>query len=540
MNCPENLTLARYADNALAAEAADALADHLTGCPDCRSALARLRAENDAIGRALKTADAAGVIPAFIPRPSIGPVASWIGWFALAAWIVNLAWSTVAGAFVLPGWLDWVVPDVGRLGLETLLGLTARAVSDGGETLDLLLTGARNLAALGVCIGAIWLLLGRSAAERRSLCLVAAVMLTGLAMAPESQAFELKHDDDRVTIEASETIDDTLIVSADRILIEGAVTGDLIAVGEEITVRGPVGGTLVAFGESVTIETEVGGNVITAGETVDLNGATLGGNLYGAGETLTLRDSSRVAGNGAIGAETVTLNGPIGRDVWLGSKSATLTSEVLGDLRAYAEKVELADGAKVGGDLHVKVANNDSLVVADGAEISGSTTVETWPEPENPYLTFQYYLGIVLKIAAALIAGLVLFHLFPSLGNLAIDDGMQALVTAGIGAVALVATPVLALVVSLTLVGAPLGITVFLLYLVALYLAGIVTANQIGRLLPASGEGNRTLSLLAGLGVVFVLINLPVIGGVFRLLAIIVGMGVLTLWLRDRWLARAA
>ena len=96
------------------------------------------------------------------------------------------------------------------------------------------------------------------------------------------------------------------------------------------------------------------------------------------------------------------------------------------------------------------------------------------------------------------------------------------------------------LVAVFTLVGAPLGIIAFLLYLMALYLAGILTANQIGRLLPGGSDGGRMLPLLAGLGVVFVLVNLPVVGGVFRLVAVIIGLGLLLLWIRDRWQARSA
>ncbi|MGE3465040.1 MAG: hypothetical protein AB7I04_24310, partial [Pseudomonadales bacterium] len=472
-------------------------------------------------------------------RPSIGPVASWNGWLALAAWGVNLAWTTVAGAFALPGWLDWIVPDVGQIGVQTLLGLTASVIGNGGETLDGILVALRNLAVLVVCAGAAWLLLGR-VVQRRSLCLASALMLTGLIAAPDIQAFELRHDDDRVTLTASETVDDTLITSADRILIEGTVTGDLIAVGEEITIRGPVGGTLLAFGEKVTIESEIGGNVVTAAETVLLDGASIRGNLYGAGEAVTVRENSRIGGNAAMGAEQASMLGVVERDVWLGAENATVSGSVSGDLRAYAAKVALTDGASVGGDLFAKVASEDDLTVAAGAEVNGATAVETWPEPENPYLTIEYYLGIVLRLAAALLAGFVLFHLFPSLAETRIDDGMQALATAGIGAVVLVATPILALVAVFTLVGAPLGIIAFLLYLMALYLAGILTANQIGRLLPGGSDGGRMLPLLAGLGVVFVLVNLPVVGGVFRLVAVIVGLGLLLLWIRDRWQTRSA
>ena len=76
-----------------------------------------------------------------------------------------------------------------------------------------------------------------------SLCVLGAVCGTLTVPAPVS-ALEIRRDDSVVTIPASETIDDTLVVAAETVIIEGNVTGDVIAVGATIDVSGAVGGNL--------------------------------------------------------------------------------------------------------------------------------------------------------------------------------------------------------------------------------------------------------------------------------------------------------
>ena len=108
------------------------------------------------------------------------------------------------------------------------------------------------------------------------------------------------------------------------------------------------------------------------------------------------------------------------------------------------------------------------------------------------------------------------------------------------GVVALFAVPALALVTIVTLIGAPLGIIALLAWVAALYAAGIVTGALLGRRLLNGDEPRDVLRLLVGLAIVFVLINLPFVGGIMRLLVILLGLGVIAQWLRGLWLGRPA
>jgi len=107
----------------------------------------------------------------------------------------------------------------------------------------------------------------------------------------------------------------------------------------------------------------------------------------------------------------------------------------------------------------------------------------------------------------------------------------------GIGFLVLVATPIAALIVAITLIGLPLALISVALWLIAIYLAKIFVAAWIGEGLVHSGTQVRSLALplLVGLVIVFVAINLPYIGGILHFLVILLGLGMVFLRARAAW-----
>ncbi|MEZ5552283.1 MAG: zf-HC2 domain-containing protein [Pseudomonadales bacterium] len=548
MNCPTELIRFRYADGACSEDEAAELEQHLAGCAACSASVEALATERQVLRSALQTMDAPQTIPAFSPRPRVSPALAGVGWAALLAWVVNVAWETLSASRLLPDWLSWLTPDSGELGFDLTIGLLLTLLlqfaNGDSSALDSVITAARNivLGAIGLA-GICWFLVRRKGQPAATLCLQLCLLAGFLTAAVPGHAFVIRGHDDRVTVPAGETIDDTLLVHADNILIEGTVTGDLIAFGERVTVRGVVGGNLLVGGEELDIEGQVSGSVISFGEKVTIRSTSLGGNLFGAGETLTLHSGARVAGNAFMAGREVDVQGVIERDLLAGTEHLDLLGSVDGNLSIYARSADLADSARVGGDLTGKLERLESLVLADGALVAGTTRIDVWPEEPSRYLNLDYYLGQTVLFLATLASGLVLFALFPALRSLRIQSGAELLIAAGFGAVTLIATPVLAVVAVVTLIGAPLGIATFLLWLMCLYAAIIVVASFIGNLLlagrgPATDNQARVLPLLMGLVIVFVLINLPFLGGPLRLLTIVVGLGLIVqqgfVWWRAR------
>lgn len=538
MTCPSTLTCSMYADHALPrAEAAEVRA-HVAECGTCRERIAGLAGERQAIHRALMTSQASGPVPALLAPPTIPTLAVWLGWAALAGWAATVGWATLTENTV-PGWLEWLAPDVMGASIQILMAGVLHLVLGGPGPVEGMLDAVSMPLAAVMMILTAWLLIRWRPGPAAPTCLTLCLAVALLAVAPASHAFEVRRDDVRVHITAGETIDDTLVVMSEAVLIEGTVTGDLVVMGEQVSIPGEIGGTVVAMGNTVAVEGPVGGNVLVMGETVSLRGATVAGNLYGMGRSVSVDAGSRVEGNSAMMGEEPQVHGFVGRDLLAMGKRVSVLGRIGGDLSTYGESLSLGPAARIDGDLTATVDDPDASPVPDGVVGGVSHVTAEAPEPSR-YTTWHFYVGEVLQLAAAFVCGLVLFHFFPGLARGRLDSGSEVLITAAIGALGLIALPALALACILTLIGAPIGLLGLLVWIVGLYLAGIVVAAFIGRRLGEGSDLAPALSLLIGLGIVYVLVNVPYLGGLVRLVVLLLGLGMIGQWLRGRWGSRAA
>ena len=117
----------------------------------------------------------------------------------------------------------------------------------------------------------------------------------------------------------------------------------------------------------------------------------------------------------------------------------------------------------------------------------------------------------------------------PILHEVTLRSGVDGLKTGGIGLGALVSVPVIMAIFAITLVGIPIAILGFLARGVALYLAIIIVASVVGRILLSSTERGESvpLTLLAGLVVAVIAMNIPGIGSVLGFVFTIVGLGLI-------------
>jgi hypothetical protein len=152
----------------------------------------------------------------------------------------------------------------------------------------------------------------------------------------------------------------------------------------------------------------------------------------------------------------------------------------------------------------------------------------------------SFYVWQIIWLAAAFVTGLVLFWMFPALSRSTFANTQELLVSAGVGFVALIALPILAVIAAVTLVGLPIGLIALAGWAVGVYVAKIVVAAFLGQSLLGQGSGpaaSTALVLLAGLVPIFIATNLPYIGGVINFLLVLVGLGAIAIgaYRMPRW-----
>jgi hypothetical protein len=103
--------------------------------------------------------------------------------------------------------------------------------------------------------------------------------------------------------------------------------------------------------------------------------------------------------------------------------------------------------------------------------------------------------------------------------------------TSGLGVLFLLATPVAALLVCITIVGIPIGIAALLLYVIAIYSSQVFVGTWLGeRILGAAVGFGPTLGRLAlGLGIIRILRLIPYLGALVAAVVIVWGLGALVL-----------
>jgi hypothetical protein len=103
----------------------------------------------------------------------------------------------------------------------------------------------------------------------------------------------------------------------------------------------------------------------------------------------------------------------------------------------------------------------------------------------------------------------------------------------GIGVLCLIALPVAAILVCVTIVGIPVGITALFLYVIALYSTQVFVGAWLGERILGAGVGfSPALGRLAlGLGIIRLLRVIPYLGALVAAIVIVWGLGALVLTL---------
>jgi hypothetical protein len=198
---------------------------------------------------------------------------------------------------------------------------------------------------------------------------------------------------------------------------------------------------------------------------------------------------------------------------------------VEGDVTAVGEKIILGENAAINGNLDYKVKKEASLAVEQvkGTITEGKVSVKM---PTSFSKTgFKIFGGIGLFLI-----GLLFIFAMPS-----VTDKL----TAGIkesfwkallyGFLFLILVPIGCVLLLITLIGIPLVPIVILIYILALMVAPLFPAIYVGKMFFDKPDKNKLLVLLIGVALYVVLISIPVLGWLVKLVAVLLGLGVMTL-----------
>jgi hypothetical protein len=533
--CPSPLKRSMYADGELPAADASALEAHLDSCAACRSRIGALRAERAALRALLADAEPADLAVPRFERPLGARGLALLGLGALAAGTFAASvWNALADA--VPSELHWLSPlDPGAL-LSFFFSLVLFVANEGFA----MLTSTVELAALAVLVALLAYAGAAFLKPRAGAAVLLSVLLIAAALPLRSHAFELRQSQGATSVPAGETVDDTLLAAGETVSIDGDVNGDLIAFARVVTIRGHIAGDVITAGETVEIQGGVGGSVYAAGRGVTVKQVRVGRNLYTAGRDVAVEAGVEITGNAAAAGDSVNVDGKVGADLLTAGNALVVRGEITRNVNAFGQTITLLPPASVGGNLVAHVRAADNLQIAPGATVRGNVDKQISTAPPgarvSKYLMTSFYTWQIVRLAAAFLVGLLLLWVFAGLRAAPLADAAAGVKAGVFGLVAAIALPVAALIACITVIGIPLGILTLILWALGLYCAKIVVAQLIGRTLFASAHGvpHYAATLLAGLVVVFIAVNLPWIGWLISLAVTLLGLGMIVTYVSER------
>lgn len=273
------------------------------------------------------------------------------------------------------------------------------------------------------------------------------------------------------TVEVVGKVESDVYAVGGTVVISGEVQGDVLVLGGRVRITGPVVGSVRVLGGEVELTSSVGRNVsVAAGKVLLAPGSYVFGHVSLAAGEIDLRGAvegevKAVAGQALLGG---TVRGPV--ELWLdrGGSLRVLESAVLGSSVRYhsAGSAQIASGAKL-----AQPAQHLPLVVRSH---------ESWRGRWFGELAWLFGLAVL---------AMVITYLIPKkLQEVAEEALTKPWPSLGWGAIWLIAVPIIAFLLLLTIIGIPLAVVLVALYIIGLFSAQVAAGAAIGwyaRSLPA-------------------------------------------------------
>lgn len=372
-----------------------------------------------------------------------------------------------------------------------------------------------------------------------------AIIIFGLAimlMPLTVSAYAIKKGDS-VYVPKEETIAGNLYAVGANITVEGKVTGDVICAGQSISISGQVAGDVICAGQSININGQIGGNLRLAGNSINFSGQTArNAMLFGA--TIVTAASSTIGWDLLALGNTFELRGDIGRDLYGSLGKANIAGQIgkninlnFGAKNNYTNPLVISGTANVKGD--VKYTALKDAVIENGTVIKGKVThnLPIIIAKKSNFINIGWWWGKLIAVFSTLVIGLVLISFWRE-PIIKITDLMlnKTRASFGWGILVLLLTPIIAIILLITIIGIPLSLILVMLWLIALYLSKILVGILVGRSLLnhfwAKQKDSLILGMVIGIVAVHLIFALPFIGWIMALLAMLWGLGGIMLVLK--------
>ncbi len=357
--------------------------------------------------------------------------------------------------------------------------------------------------------------------------------------------------------------DDVFLAGTRKIKFDSKVNGDLFSISSEMVQTDTVTGNFMPV--SITMQNL--GPILGSYRAVAWNlscNADVGRNLLILAHDVTIGPTSHIGRNADIAAVNVVFQGDIQGDLQVKARSAMISGRVGGNLYFGGDSLTINPNTIIVGDINY--SSPIRATIAPGSSITGKINwqqteptkqkqgkgpgiIPTWIVSLRGYFLLSTLISAVVITVTLLklpgwLALLSLWVIMAVSGNILLlicKSRAKSTVNVleihffpsmGLGFICFLLTPILAMVLFLIIITAPLGPILFMLFGIAIFAGGIFASLYIGRQIcgifnPSSAGTPGYLCYTVGMTVILALSIIPIVGYLILLVTLMTGLGAL-------------
>ncbi|ADE37102.1 bactofilin family protein [Methanohalophilus mahii] len=332
-------------------------------------------------------------------------------------------------------------------------------------------------------------------------------------------AFAFTSYDGEGDMEILQQIDDDVYAAGGNLQINSDINGDLVVTGGTITINGDISGDLIAAGGTIAIRGNIADDVrIAAGK------LTISGNI---GDDV-------IAGCGQIILEE---NATIGGDLTAGTDKAYLYGDVAGDVSGNFGNIIL--GGNVAGEVDV---DTNKIQTLPDATIQGETITSTdryagqTESDENGYGFMDTVFWLLRYIMLLLTGWIILYLATNSIEDMTFHLTDKPIHKTIAGLLSLLGIVMGSIALTVTVIGIPLALLLFLILVFMLYCARIIAGLWLGKkLFELLGRTTtRWREMAVGIFILLLLGSIPYIGWIVYMVATLLSTGAIYYLLKEK------
>ncbi len=319
-----------------------------------------------------------------------------------------------------------------------------------------------------------------------------------------------------------------LFVGGGNVSINKKILGDLFAAGGSVNMASPIEKDLFAAGGNISISAAVGEDARLAGGNITIN-SPVGGDLMTAGGTVNISEAATIGGDFWSGAGILNLNSNVRGNAKLAGGEILINSVISGNVEIRADKkLVFGPQSKVLGKIVYR--GSSEAVIQDGAQVN---QIEFHKIEKTRAASAKRIVSVFLliKIVALFVAALIALKLFgKSAHSIVSRPHAKPWVNLGIGFLGIIAIPIAALILLLTVLGFLAGLILIFCFILALLFSSIFATLFIGSLaekwILKKTEINLTWRTAIWGVVISAIINLiPIVGWIVMFIAYLMVFG---------------